>query len=613
MLQARSARRVDVAGSGTEEEETEVQTHQYQHAGATVRIDSDSNVAVFGRGQWVISIKEGCTNSDVDKMAEHMPEDTAPVYKGHPDEGGFCMFIMEGTKAGVEKELDTHTWPHPPLVEADKNISAIPEIPSDESDESDSLLQAGSGKPESWGLDRIDDKKGLDNSYSAPANTKEGAGVHVYVLDTGVHVAHEDFEGRAIPAFDVTGSSDEVCSATSTTCARDIQGHGTHCAGTVAGKKYGVAKKAQIYGVKVLGDNGSGSFAAILRAIEWVTMNGKRPAIMSMSLGGKGTMQTAVTAIDKAAQQGVPVVVAAGNSGRTSTPDACKYTPAFVPSAITVGATDKPSGGSDRRASYSSYGTCLDIYAPGSDIISAEKGTRSGTDKMSGTSMACPHVAGATALLLAENPQLSVTEIVTKLTSTGIKGIISDAKTGSPNIMLYTGVSTPAGPPTPVPTPAPTPVAPCGFEKDKCGIWSDATDDDFDWDSRSGATPSSGTGPSSAAEGAKYMYVESSSPRKKGEKAVLRSNPLTIPGAYVMSFKYNMNGNCMGDLEVMVDGVQSFKKTGDQGADWKTADVALAAGGGAVVEFVGTVGSCYRADVSIDDIQFKPSAGRWRS
>merc|ERR1711937_606060 len=175
-------------------------------------------------------------------------------------------------------------------------------------------------------------------------------------------------------------------------CARDAQGHGTHCAGTIGGAQYGVAKGATIHAVKVLSDSGSGSFSWFVEALDWVVTKGQRPAVFSASLGGSRNIGFVETAIDRATAAGVVVVVAAGNDNM----DACSFSPAHVGSAITVGATRSD----DNRAWYSNHGSCLDIFAPGSSITSAGVSSDSASATMSGTSMACPHVAGAVVVVV---------------------------------------------------------------------------------------------------------------------------------------------------------------------------------------------------------------------
>jgi serine protease len=247
------------------------------------------------------------------------------------------------------------------FAEPDGQLTVIPHPPADSTDPS-----AAASLP--WGLDRIDARFGLDGVYNS--SKKGGQGVHVYVLDTGIRTTHEDFEeadgsSRAIPTIEIDWSSYPgtviECKGNDTSCAADRHGHGTHCAGTIGGAKYGVAKGTQLHAVKVLTDQGWGFWSWIAAGLDWVAMHGQRPAIVSASIKGQGRSATVEKAINAAVAAGVTVVVAAGNYRG----DACACTPAFVSSAITVGATDNR----DYRAGFSNYGKCLDIFAPGVNVL----------------------------------------------------------------------------------------------------------------------------------------------------------------------------------------------------------------------------------------------------
>ncbi|MEV6242330.1 S8 family peptidase [Lentzea sp. NPDC051838] len=272
-----------------------------------------------------------------------------------------------------------------------------------------------------WGLDRVDQASlPLNQKYTYP-NT--ASNVTAYVLDTGIRKSHTDFEGRASDGYDFI-DNDAV--------AQDCQGHGTHVAGTVAGKTYGVAKKAKLVAVRVLDCNGSGPWDGIIRGIDWVTQNAKKPAVVNMSLGGSGTNSSLENAVRRSIQAGVTYVLAGGNSGQ----DACNFTPARTPEAITVGASDRNDKRSIWTAGSSNYGKCLDIWAPGSDIVSASHSNDTGTRSMGGTSMASPHVAGAAALYLSANPNATPAQVRDALVNAATPNKLTDIKTGSPNLLL---------------------------------------------------------------------------------------------------------------------------------------------------------------------------------
>ncbi|WP_375295914.1 S8 family serine peptidase [Saccharothrix sp.] len=278
--------------------------------------------------------------------------------------------------------------------------------------------------PPSWGLDRIDQRNlPLDSSYTYP-NT--ASNVRAYIIDTGIRTTHSDFGGRATWGTNTVDSNNTDCN-----------GHGTHVAGTVGGTAYGVAKEVKLIAVKVLNCQGSGTTSGVVNGVNWVTQNAVKPAVANMSLGGG-----ADTALDNAVRNsisaGITYAVASGNSNA----NACNYSPARVAEALSVNA----STNTDARASFSNYGTCTDIFAPGQNITSAWHTSDSATNTISGTSMASPHVAGAAALYLADNPSAAPAAVQTALVNAATSDKITNPGTGSANKLLFVGTGTPSGP-----------------------------------------------------------------------------------------------------------------------------------------------------------------------
>src|SRR5215813_7752771 len=266
-----------------------------------------------------------------------------------------------------------------------------------------------------WGLDRID-QRNLPFSASYSYNWT-GSGVRVYVIDTGIRTTHTQFGGRASNVFDA------LCGNSA-----DCNGHGTHVSSTVGGSTYGVAKSALLRGVRVLDCNGSGSTSGVISGVDWVTANHISPAVANMSLGG-GVSSALDTAVNNLSNSGVPIAVAAGNSNA----NACNSSPARAANAITVGSTTT----SDGRSSFSNFGTCLDIFAPGSGILSAWFSSNTATATLSGTSMASPHVAGVAALYKQFSPGASATTTRNAIVNGSTTNHVTNAGSGSPNRLLY--------------------------------------------------------------------------------------------------------------------------------------------------------------------------------
>ncbi|HEU4433249.1 MAG TPA: S8 family peptidase [Pyrinomonadaceae bacterium] len=266
-----------------------------------------------------------------------------------------------------------------------------------------------------WGLDRIDQRnRPLSATYTY---NWTGAGVRAYVIDTGILTSHTQFGGRASNVFDAFGGNGSDCN-----------GHGTHVAGTIGGSTYGVAKSSLPRGVRVLNCSGSGSTSGVIAGVDWVRSNFIAPAVANMSLGG-GVSSTLDTAVNNLSNAGVPIAVAAGNSNA----DACGSSPARAANAITTGSTTT----SDARSSFSNFGTCVDLFAPGSGILSAWWTSTTATATLSGTSMASPHVAGVAALYKQANPSASASTVRNAIVNNSTTGVLSGVGTGSPNRLLY--------------------------------------------------------------------------------------------------------------------------------------------------------------------------------
>lgn len=326
-------------------------------------------------------------------------------------------------------------------------VSLLQALPLIKSIEKDRVVQAGAVQAGPvWGLDRIDETdRPMDGEYAYVDSA--GAGVHVYIIDTGINPDHQEFTGRVGAGQNFVSSGpldgllggllggllplDLLGGEVDPENWQDCNGHGTHVAGTAAGTQYGVAKLATLHAVRVLNCAGSGTGSAVIAGIEWVAENAEYPAVVNLSLGGRAS-DAEDQAIANLFNANVLPVVAAGNDNA----DACGTSPARAPEAVTVAST----ASDDSESSFSNHGTCVDIYAPGSSIVSADYANNSGTANLSGTSMASPHVAGAAALILGETPSLNSADVAAALISNATVGKVarSPAGAGTPNLLLNT-------------------------------------------------------------------------------------------------------------------------------------------------------------------------------
>ena len=477
--------------------------------------------------RYIVVFREGVTNGRA--LAAQMVQAA----------GGQLHFSYEHALNGFAATLPPQAIdgitrnPHVAYVEQDSVVTIVQTTQSDAT----------------WGLDRIDQRElPLDTRYTY---TPTGSGVRAYIIDTGILLGHSEFTGRLLSGYDAFDEDGN---------ANDCHGHGTHVAGTVGGTVYGVAKAVTLVPVRVLNCNGSGTTSGVIAGVDWVTGEKKNnqsiPMVANMSLGG-GASSALDTAVANSVRAGVVQVVAAGNGNRGGREDdACKYSPAREPLALTISATSN----TDTKASWANYGTCVDLFAPGVGITSAWYTGASDTRKISGTSMAAPHVAGGVALYLSENTDATPAQVEAAIESNATADVVKSAGSGSPNLLLYTGDDTATPPPNTAPTAdftfSCTDLS-CSFAD--TSTVSDGTIDSWSWDF--------GDGTSSIAQNPEHDYSEANTylvwltvTDDQGESASVSKSVSVTSGG--------------GDTDVTAPIIVSWSTTDTSAGPWTRYDVS---------------------------------------